>query len=292
MTEHYPPFELAAYFDGAMPNHDADAIERHLTACPACRSTLASMAGARRAVQLLPVPDVPDNVWARIDRRLEPAHPLRTMAAARPPRRWGADPVRQPSADVQSAEKASYDWRWGAAIVGILALGMVLVASPLGSRLTAAVQPVGINYGEYLAGLTDRAAMERFETAYERRRLPIRSAGSLADVLVGEDLIDPPGDLIPRTAYTLSDDGVRAVEVTYVLDQSLVEVFRQPAHHPIRLDGFSAREVYLGSVPTLFADGPTHTAVTFTAGSDRYVIVARRDEPAVRKIVEAFAGVN
>lgn len=307
MSEHYQPSELAGYFDGTVRPADTDAIEEHLGSCADCRSHIAAMSGARRAVQLLPMHDVPDEVWGRIEGRLQASPPATSRAAARPPRRRGAPAVNRnrgarstsrsapQSASPAQPSNGVAGWQVGSLVGVLIALVVVLVFSPLGNRIAEAVQPppVGINYGDYLKGLSHEPSMERFETAYGRQRLPIHAPARIASVLVGRDLLDrPPAGLVPRTAYTLSDDGIRATQVTYVLDRSLINVFRQPADHPARFEDMTPRPLEYEGVQARVMETDGHRAVTFAVGPDRYVLIVGKESVDVRGLVDAFVSVG
>lgn len=287
MTEHSSPAKLAAYFDGAVADGDADAVEAHLGSCPECRAHLAAMAGARRAVQLLPVANASDRMWARVNGRLQPSRQSIPPAPPRPPRRRGAQ-VRPREAPPTIPNKRSNRKRLLSAVV-FAAIAAIPFASPLGGHLAAAVQlgGTGINYGLYLDGLTDKRAMDRFAHTYGRRRIPIGSRGTQADRLLESSELANQG-LSVEAAYTLSDGSARAAQVTYRSDRWLVDVFRQPAEHQIRLDGYRPRPLVVDQISCLVVDAGRHRAITFTDADSRYFVVTRHDDTDVSDLVTAI----
>jgi RNA polymerase sigma-70 factor (ECF subfamily) len=63
---------VSAYLDGELPHGTAQAVERHLAACPTCPPLYASLVSVRDAMHDLQDPDsvIPDDVAARIRARL------------------------------------------------------------------------------------------------------------------------------------------------------------------------------------------------------------------------------
>lgn len=76
---------LGAFVDGELPSAEAEAIGRHLTACPACRTDADALrrAGAllREAVAAEPAPD-PEATWQAVRTRLPVGAPAGAPLAA------------------------------------------------------------------------------------------------------------------------------------------------------------------------------------------------------------------
>jgi anti-sigma factor RsiW len=77
MTDHHSGRRLSAYLDGALTTRQAAAVARHLAACPACASELATLRAAKAALGSLPGAD-PGPGWL-------PAVTARMAAGQAPP---------------------------------------------------------------------------------------------------------------------------------------------------------------------------------------------------------------
>jgi len=77
---------LGAFVDGELESAEAEAVRRHLAACPACRSdaNILGRAGAllREAVAAEPAPD-PEVVWRAVRARMEAETPAGVRVPAR-----------------------------------------------------------------------------------------------------------------------------------------------------------------------------------------------------------------
>lgn len=67
---------LAAYVDGALPEHEARHTEVHLRGCARCRSEYEQMRTARAAIEQLTLVEAPETIWGSIESALQ--QPART----------------------------------------------------------------------------------------------------------------------------------------------------------------------------------------------------------------------
>ena len=72
---------LSAYMDGVLPERRRDDLQRHLAVCPVCSAELTRLERLTRALQSIPVPEVPEDLAQRVH-----AEAVMIMSARRP--RW------------------------------------------------------------------------------------------------------------------------------------------------------------------------------------------------------------
>lgn len=153
--------ELSALIDAELaPEHEA-VVRNHVAACAHCQRTLAALRGVDAALAGATPPEVPADLRARLDARLQrdDRPPLR---AATPPRRSDAGPRRRRS------------WRaagFGTALAVAASLVVYLVAAPdptpqdvgAPARVASAVPTLEAVPEEELAMVIEFDAVEDFD---------------------------------------------------------------------------------------------------------------------------------
>lgn len=81
MTDHIRPEDLYLYLEGELGAYDAEHLEEHLEACPACREALAERRAFHEAFVSLPPFDVPSGFAASVMERLPEPEPEARRAA-------------------------------------------------------------------------------------------------------------------------------------------------------------------------------------------------------------------
>lgn len=139
--------QLAAYDDALLAPPESARVRRHIDACPACRRELAALARTARMLAAMPMPEVPEALWAGVAARIE-ARPHMGL------RRW---------------------WKTAAGLSVAAGLAIAIVFNRPDAvtlpRAEAAVTPYVIRH-ELLAAqdpLTDRAGLAALLIAQEGR---------------------------------------------------------------------------------------------------------------------------
>ncbi len=213
--------QLGAYVDGELVPKQRDALVTHVAACRSCRRELEALQSLAVDLAKPPATDVPENLWAAIEKRLDaeqaPTRPGRAAWRSRVPLRAAA---------------------MIALVVGVGALAVVW-----SDRSGSEAQASPINFGIILDTLPLDAeeAFRKFLVLYEAEEIRPSEAKRLAPKLNFDMPETLPGGFRRKAAYALRFGNAAGVAARYDRPgEFLVAIF----HATVFEEDFGTHEDY------------------------------------------------
>lgn len=202
---------LGQYLDHELAPEVRRDVEAHLTVCSRCARELGKLDDLVAPLAALPPPDVPETLWAAVERRL-------TTAGTEPGSRRWVHSLRTPATLAASVVVVA-----GAGLIAAL----LLTGTPHAEAAT-------VDFGELLAELPLNAdqAFENFLVRYDARPIPAEQARQHAPKLNFSIPATLPGGFGRQECFALQFGAYPGVAARYSREGELLAVvFHPPFQH-------------------------------------------------------------
>lgn len=266
--------EISRYLDNEL-NHARHAdVKQHLKNCTQCRHTYHQMLLLQKVARQQNRLSVPGAIWDNVNQAIRQSHP----------------PVNK-SILQQKFRKLST----AALLLISILLGSLLYTHTGNhgffagcSMIETTKDTTAIDYGLYLAGLSQPSVMEQFNKKYNRQSIPINQI--LRDEAY-KKLTPPWGNLSAElnNAFVLSSDCCNSFQINLRLPEGRITLFRQPNDHPLKLSGYQTNKATIDSTECTKIETDQHKALMFHTRKSQYVLVGDKDDPMLTAIFSQLA---